>query len=400
MVTLQNLIDQTNDYCASYSSTTISLGNVERGINRAIEFVQRRLGLPSDKAIQSFYFYEDTPYYDCATGFNELIGLKYNTSANSAPIDQNPNVPRRRWNVYKDIEIMQLSGQWPDENQVAFTTVNGKSQLLLHGRNQRGASTINPLNSTSGLTYSTDISGVAVDTNVYKYSNGSLKFNINTSLSASYLTFSGMWSIASLLNTNGAYRLYIDFPTGTTGYFTNVELRLQSSAGNYYSMTATTQSDGTAWNSGSWSLLSWQLSNATVVGSPDPTKINAMYVYFNHSGTYAAVTGIRLNYLYQITPDYIDAVFYSAYKGTDLTGATPKIILDTASDICSFGSIAPDLILPISLKAAATLSPQILASPEFQAIWKADFLEAMEVFGRVYPRTRATGQYGASNIRR
>ena len=399
MVTLQNLIDQVSDFMASYSSTTISLGNVERGINRAIEFVQRRLGLPSDNAIQSFYFYEDTPYYDCATGFNELIGLKYNTSANSNPVDCNPNVPRRRWNVYKDIEIMQLSGQWPDENQVAFTTVNGKSQLLLHGRNQRGSQTINPLNSTNGLTFSTDITA-SVDTNVYKYSNGSLKLNINTSLSASYLTFSGMWSIASLLNTNGAYRMYIDFPTGTTGYFTNVELRLQSSVGNYYSILATVQSDGTAWNSNAWSLLSWQLSNATVVGSPNPAQITSMYVYLNHSGSYAAVTGIRFNYLYQITPDYIDAVYYSAYKGTDLTGATPKIILDTPSDICSFGSIAPDLILPISLKAAATLSPQILASPEFQAIWKADFLEAMEVFGRVYPRRRATGQFGQSYVRR
>jgi len=209
-----------------------------------------------------------------------------------------------------------------------------------------------------------------------------------------------MWSIASLLNTNGAYRMYIDFPTGTTGYFTNVELRLQSSVGNYYSILATVQSDGTAWNSNAWSLLSWQLSNATVVGSPNPAQITSMYVYLNHSGSYAAVTGIRFNYLYQITPDYIDAVYYSAYKGTDLTGVTPKLILDTASDICSFGSIAPDLILPISLKAAATLSPQILASPEFQAIWKADFLEAMLVFGRVYPRRRMTGAFGKTDIRR
>ena len=399
MVTLQNLIDQTNDFCASYSVTTVSPGNVERGINRAIEFVQRRLGLPSDKAIQSFWFYEDTPYYNCATGFNELIGLKYNTSANSAPIDCNPNVPRRRWNVYKDIEIMQLNGVWPNENQVAFTTVNGMSQLLLHGRNQRGAQTLNPLNSVNGLTFSSDITA-SIDSNVYKYSNVSLSLNINTSLSASYFTFTGMWNIASLLNTNGAYRMYVNFPAGTTGYFTNVELRLQSSPGNYYTMNTTVQSDGTAWNSGSWSLLSWQLSNATVVGSPDPTKITSMYVYFNHSGTYAAVTGMRLNYLYQITPDLIDAVYYSAYKGTDLTGATQKLILDTPSDICSFGSIAPDLILPICLKAAATLSPQILASPEFQAIWKADFLEAMLVFGRIYPRQRNTGQYGATNIRR
>ena len=149
MVLLSDIQLQVQDFLASYSVTSISLGNIQRGINRAIEFVQRRLGLPSDKKIQSFYFYEDTPYYDCATGFNELIGLKYNTSANSTSIDCDPNTPRRRWNVYKDIEIMQLSGVWPNENQVAFTTVNGKSQLLLHGRNNQGSQVINSFSNTA-----------------------------------------------------------------------------------------------------------------------------------------------------------------------------------------------------------------------------------------------------------
>jgi hypothetical protein len=373
---------------------------MSRGINRAIEFIQRRLGLPSDEQVQSFYFYEDTPYYNCATGFNELIGLKYNTSANSAVIGQDGNVPRRRWNVYKDIEIMQLTGQYPDENQVAFTTVNGVSQLLLHGKNNQPAQVINPLTNTSGITTSADVTNFAQDTNVYKYSNASLSFNINNTLSATSFSFTGIWSIAQLLNKNGAYRMYVDFPTGTTGYFSNVELRLISSIGNYYSMTTTTQSDGTAWNAGNWSLISWMLSNATVVGTPNPSTITSMQIIFNHSGTFAPVTGMRINYFYQITPDLIDAVYYSAYKGTDTTGVTKKIILDTNSDICSFGSIAPDLILPISLKAAALLSPQVLASPEFQALYKADFMEAMGVWGRVYPRKRNSGSFGATNIRR
>ena len=394
-----DLKTQIFDLVQSYSTSSVDKGNIDRAANRAIEVVQRRLGLPSDKKIHSFYFYEDSLFYDCPDAFNELLALRYNTSAKSTVIDQDPNVPRMLWNVFKDTEILQSTGAWPSVNQVAFTTMNGKNQLVLHGRNMRGSYTVNALNGTSGLTYSSDVTSITQDTNVYKYSNGSVKLNLNTSLSSSYIHFSGLWDISKLINLNSAYRLYVDFPSGTTSYFSNVELRLQSSTGNYYSMTTTLQSDGTAWNSGTWSLLSWNLASSTITGTPDPTKITDIYIYFNHSGTFTTTTGLRVNYLYQITPDYIDAIYYSAIKGTDITGVTSKVILDDDSDILAFGAYAPDLIYPISLQGAKILSPQLLADPNFRAMYKEDYEETMRLFGRTYPRERST-TFGQTNLRR
>lgn len=387
------------DLCSNYSVTTIDNGNVDRAANRAIEFVQRRLGLPSDEKTTSFYFYEDTMYYDCPDAFNELLGLRYNTSANMVTIGNDRNVPRRFWNVMKDMEILQFTGMWPDENQVAFTTLNGKNQLLLHGRNVNGSWTVNPLTSTSGLTFSADVSGAVQDPYIYKYPNGSVKFNIATGLSATTVSFTGQWNIQKQINDNGAYRMYVNFPTGTTGYFSNVELRLQSSTGNYYSITTTTQADGNAWTASTWNLLSWLLSNSTTVGSPDPTSIKTMVIVFNHSGSFTTTTGIIINYLYQITPDLIDCIYYSAIKGTDTTGTTDKIILDEDSDICSFGSYAPDLIYPIALQGAKIVAPQLLASPEFRAMYKEDFEESIRLMGRTYPRKRASS-FGSTDLRR
>lgn len=394
--------NQIKDLVANYNVTNVDSSSVNRAANRAIEIVQRRLSLPSDEKIQSFYFYEDTKFYNCNDGFNELLGLRYNTSGATTIIGQDPNVPRRRWNIYKDVDILQTTGVWPDENQVGFTTLNGQNQLVLHGRNINGSYTVNALNNTSGLTFSTDIANATQDANIFKYSGGSVKFKINTGLSASFVHFSGLWNIFNLFNQNGAYRLYVDFPTGTTGYFTNVELRLQSSTGNYYSITTTTQSDGTAWTSGTgnWSLLSWLLSAATQTGTPDASNIKDVYIYFNHSGSFATTTDLRINYFYQITPDYMDAIYYSAFKGTDTTGVTPKIVLDVDSDICYFGSYAPDLIWPIALQGAKILSPQLLADPGFRAIYKEDFEEAIRLFGRTYPRKRGTGQFGQTDLRR
>lgn len=398
-VLFSDLLTQIDDFCTNYNISNIDLGNKKRAANRAIEFVQRRLGLPSDKKIQSFYFYEDVKYYDCSTGFNELIGLSYNTSANSTAIDQDPNVPRNEWNIFKDEEILKSTGVWPDMNQVGFSTVNGKNQYLMHGRNQRGATTINALNSISGLTFSSDVTATK-DSYVYKFGAGSVSMNIAIGQSVTTITFTGVWDITQFLNVNAAYRMYIDFPTGTTGYFSSVDLRLQSSTNNYYSMTTTTQSDGTAWNSGSWSLISWMLANATSTGTPAPSQITTIQIRLVHSGSFATTTALRVNYFYQITPDYIDAMYYSAYKGTDTTGVTPKINLDTDSDICSFGTYAPDLIHPISLKAAQILSPQLLQDLNFRALYKEDFEESIRLWGRTYPRSRGTGQYGATKLKR
>lgn len=391
--------NQIKDLVTSYSTSSIDLGNIDRAANRAIEVVQRRLGLPSDKKIQSLYFYEDSLFYDCNDAFNELLSIRYNTSANSTVIDQDPNVPRMKWGIFKDTEILTSTGSYPGMNQAAFTTINGKNQIVLHGRNMRGSSIVNSLSSTSGLSYSTDVTSITQDTDIYKYSNGSVKFSLNTSLSSSYVSFAGLWDISKLINLNSAYRLYVNFPSGTTGYFSNVEIRLQSSTGNYYSMTTTLQSDGTAWNSGTWSLLAWNLSSATKTGTPDPKSIKNIYIYFNHSGSFTTTTDLRINYFYQITPDYLDVIYYSAIKGTDTTGVTSKVILTEDSDILAFGSYAPDLIYPIALQGAKILSPQILADPNFRAIYKDDYEETMKLFGRTYPRQRSSS-FGKTNIGR
>ncbi len=68
-------------------------------------------------------------------------------------------------------------------------------------------------------------------------------------------------------------------------------------------------------------------------------------------------------------------------------------------DICAFGAYAPDLILPISLKAATFVNPQLRFNPDFQAMYKSDFEDTLKLMSRTYPRERQAGNAQTQLIR-
>ena len=387
VILLQDLINQTSDYNQNYDVSTIDTGNVIRAINRAIEFVQRRLGLPSDRQIFTFSYYEDTKFYNLPTGYTEYIQLYYNTV--NANVDTDHNSARHRWESCEDVEILRSTGQYNHNNRYAFTTMNGSNQIMLDGHNLHQSVLINSFDQTSGITFSSRITGATTDSNIYKQGAASIVFNMGTGESTSTITIPGVnYDIRQLLNTNGDYRFYIFFPTATAGYFTDINIQLQSSTGNYYKIQQTADYLGNAWNSNGWSLLSFPLANTTTVGSPNAASITQISINFDHSGSFQAISNMRIDDLYTVQPDLMDLVFYSAYKGTDTTGLIPKIVLTAPSDILYFGAYAPDLIHPICLKAATILWPQLRADLGFLSVYKQDFTEAMLLYGKSYPKKR------------
>jgi len=395
MITFGELLAQINDYNQNYTVTNIDKGNIERAANRAIEYVQARLGLPSDIDTYNFFYYQDQKFYDCPVDFNEFVQLYYNTDYSDAMIDY--NTANRRWNLFKDTELLRRSGTEPSSNKVAVTRINGKNQLLLNGLNTKGPNIINTFDSINGLTFSSNIANQAYDTNTKKQGVASTRFDIVAGATSSTVSFTGLWSIRDAINTYSVNRMYMNFPTGKAADITSVELRFITSSGNYFSVSETNQVDGTAWVENAWSWLNFALNGMTETGSPDSTSITEIQVILNHADTFAC-ENLRIDYLYQVTPDYLTLSYYSFYKGTDSTGATKKINLTADSDICSFGDIAPALIDPIALKAAMKLWPQLRSEPTFWQIYKADFDDVLKVYGRTWPRHRTTGIGGITEI--
>ena len=70
-LTVQDIVSQGQDYVSNYTTGAVDQGNWLRGVNRAIEYLKRYMGLPSDENIFRFYFYEDTMTYNLPVDFNE-----------------------------------------------------------------------------------------------------------------------------------------------------------------------------------------------------------------------------------------------------------------------------------------------------------------------------------------
>ncbi len=397
-VTFGELLNNIDDLCQNYTSSTIDNGNKMRQANRAIEYVQRRLGLPSDKKIQTFYYYDDIPFYDCEPATNELIKLYYNLP-NQTDLTPNPNIYLNEWFNVPDTQILPNSGYIPQQNWASLTSINGKNQFLLNGRNLRGRTLIQSFDNLQGIGYSSDIVNASIDTNVKVQGVGSMKFDINAGVGDPEIFFNGLWNIQSALNTVCDYRFYVDFPAGTTGYFDEIELRLETDPSNYYVMTTSDQTDGEPWIDTSWSFLSFQLDSTQTVGSPNSQLIQTFRFVFKKSGTFAPIQNMRVDYLYQIFPDLMNALCYRAYKGTNAAGTDLKIILDDTTDLLLFGPFAPDLIGPIALKATLALFPQLRGNMDFWSMYKSDFEDTLKQFGKVYPRQR-TVNMGQTTLNR
>lgn len=399
IITLGDVMSQADDMCQNYNVTSIDKGNKVRAANRAIEYMQARLGLPSDNKIFSFYYYEDVKLYDLPDGTNELLQLYYNTT--NANVVQDLNRTITKWNGAKDVQLLTKSANLPRINEFAMTTINGKNQILMNGRNLSQANVINDFDSVTGLTFSTSISNTSIDNTVKKYSTGSLKFDMSAAETSSTITINGLWDVSTAINNNAVYRLYADFPIGVdSSIISGFTIRWVSSTGNYYESSATTQADGTAFVANSWNFISFPLTNPITVGSPVSTQIQQIEVILNHGASFVPVSSFRIDHLYQANPDYMDLIYYTSYKGTDSTGLIQKILLTTDSDICAFGAYAPGLIGPIALKAAVILNPQLKADANFQQFYYADFNDQMKVFGKMFPRRRLTGNFGTTSLQR
>jgi hypothetical protein len=116
----------------------------------------------------------------------------------------------------------------------------------------------------------------------------------------------------------------------TASGISSVELRWGSSSANYYKQTTIVTQQNTAFQNG-WNLLSLPWLNATVVGSPDSTKIT--YLRISWVAT-SVQTGMRLDNIMTSLGTILEMVYYSSYLFKDaVTGAWQETITDDSNVI-------------------------------------------------------------------
>ena len=388
-VTLSDIIQDVRDETGSYSTGTADSSKIIRTINRSIEYIKRRLGLPSDEVIQSILFCADQFYYDVNSDFDESILLKYDSDFYNSPEYEWENVG------YPDLvrNVVNTS-----RRQYAFTSINGRKQLMMVGSNIRQGQTLDSFEEVGDWTDEDDASGLALDT-FQKYSGqGSLAFDITNSSGAATLQVTGLsLDLEDLFENDG----YVKFWTYLTdNNIDDISIKLMTDDSNYYTIVEDDQDNGNAFTEDEWIKIGFPLNNAVSTGTPDSSNITKIRIEYDLGSGFTSATDFRVDQLFTVFPDDMDLVYYSAYKGTDTTGVTSKILLDTVTDKVGIGEMFQDYRGLIAKRTAISLWPQLRGDPNMLMVKKQEFEEEMRTLSRSFPRKRTMQNTMRTSIKR
>lgn len=187
-------------------------------------------------------------------------------------------------------------------------------------------------------------SNLTADT-YYKLSGtASLRFDLAAAGSSGYIENSTMTAVdASTIKNNGA--IFVPVYLSTAANITSVALRWGSSSANYYSVTVTTTTDGTAFVDG-WNILRFDWYNLTPTGTPDDEAINYLRLTFAYNGT--ATPSCRFDNIVARRGELYETIYYSKYLFRSSAGTWKDkptadddyIVLDTDGMNCLLYEVA------------------------------------------------------------
>lgn len=182
--------------------------------------------------------------------------------------------------------------------------------------------------------------------------SGSIRFNINAAAGTTAGIVNSTLNssdISTYFSQNGFAYVWA-YITSTTN-LTNFKLRLGSSASAYNTMTATTQSDGTAFVNG-WNLIAFDLSSPTLTGTPVNTAITYCAIYMTKTAAKVSETAYRFDFLVLRRGQVNNLYYYSSYGWQSSVG-TYKQNSTVSSDILNADDDEYQLILARCTELAA-----------------------------------------------
>lgn len=392
---VQEVLNRVGDWVSNYSTGNFTTDAKVRAVDHAVNYLKRMLGFPQDEKKTTFSYLSSTFFYSCPSDFQDPIGLFFD-----APTK---NIPQygSKWEYRPYIELMSRTGNFPaTPNMWSITTVNGSTQLMLLGNNTQPGGTLDPLSAVNAWKATAGASALAVDTNNFptnfNLSGSSLKFTAAAYASnhaAGITNTSVNYSINNLISANG----YVEFYTMlSSNALTSITLTLQTSTGNKYDFTATTDYIGAAFGTSTWQKIAFPGSSAVITGSPTSLNLTTATITYNLAPTYAGGT-IWLNYLFYLFPDTMDLYYYSTNKGTDVNGATITKAYTNVTDTIAYDY---DFIEPIALRAAFYLQPSLRADVSYMSAYKSEFTDFVKLYSRSHPKNRTRNDHTRTRLSR
>lgn len=298
---LANVIDSA--LYTNIVSTTAIRNVMNRGIRKVISDLDLRSTKRKGTAIKIF---DDVYQYTCPTDLKgnaiiDLVPQGERAICSSLSLTTEERFDRQK-SVYNN--IISVSDNSMVRKVLASMDEKDESDLISY---------LSSLTEGSGTwTAFGDGENLEIDNSNYVSGSGSLSFDISNAggtTAGAYISGIDEFDLTDYSSDGSAFMwIYIYSATNLTNWI----LRLGSDSSNYYSMTATTQADGTTFTAG-WNLIKWDFSGKTTTGTPDIDNCDYVACYMTKAGAKVSETDYRFNKLILHSGWYNQLLYYSKY---------------------------------------------------------------------------------------
>jgi hypothetical protein len=226
---------------------------------------------------------------------------------------------------------------------------------------------------------------ISLDTSLNVAGGGDIQFD----LAAGSATGSVQISTLSPIDLTGHVNIdtlffWVYLPLGSA--VTSLALRWGTDVtGNYYTGTATTTQQGTAFQTG-WNLISIPWSTATKVGSPTSTLFKAVQLIVSYNSTLQ--TGVRFCNLTSNTGYIFELQYYSKYLFRNpSTNVFQETVVDVATDANTLINLDTDSYNLLFNKAAFYVAQALQGSDAAYdaTIWDTEYSTALQKYKNINP---------------
>lgn len=248
--------------------------NLNGSIERAARTLIQKAGIPEAIGRTSITLYNGVDTYTAPT-----------TIFGTGLIDARPSGQRRSMMdyVYKDFvaDFDRTKSGVSNGYMVSFEFDKGTGLIRIVQSIATPKVTLDTMTSLTGWTASGSASTPVLDYSDYYQVNASMRYTLSGA-SSGYL--SKTISSLNLTQYQGVGVIFLAIETPSSTNLTSLDIRLGSDSNNYYSLSVTSGFLG-AWTSGKWTLIAFDLAQASTTGTPTITAMTYVRVGVTHAAT-------------------------------------------------------------------------------------------------------------------
>ncbi len=311
---------------ATKVSGTISDSDWNTIFNDAVSEVFSDIDLKSGKrkSALSPNLFDDIFDYTCPTDFKSIIDIK--PQIRRGRMDDWRLTTEEEFDRFKDDNRVDRWGdpitmnrnQWIGDSIVAISNADFVNKVKISRPIDDKSITISDLDAIGSWVLFGDGTNLTVDSDYYAKGSACINWDISAAggttagIQNSALT---QFDITPYLAGSVFVWAYITAVTNLT----NFKLLIGSSSSVYYTITITTNNEGTAFYAG-WNLLRFDFVNKVATGTVDEDACDYVAIYMTKAAGKISETDYRFDWLVMKRGEHYSLIYYSLYGWQSATG--------------------------------------------------------------------------------